>query len=86
MGGIFKPGPSGADCSYGRCDPDAGGKRRSSKEIASIIVGFGLLFIGITTMSSAVEPLQDSESFTNLFVTLGSNPLLGILAGTLVTA
>ena len=37
-------------------------------------------------MSSAVEPLQDSESFTNLFVTLGRNPLLGILAGTLVTA
>ncbi len=62
------------------------GKRRSSKEIASIIVGFGLLFIGITTMSLAVEPLQDSESFTNLFVTLGRNPLLGILAGTLVTA
>ena len=62
------------------------GKRRSSKEFASIIVGFGLLFIGITTMSSAVEPLQDSESFTNLFVTLGRNPLLGILAGTLVTA
>lgn len=62
------------------------GKRRSSKEIASIIVGFGLLFIGITTMSSAVEPLQNSESFTNLFVTLGKNPLLGILAGTLVTA
>ena len=34
------------------------GKRRSSKEIASIIVGFGLLFIGISSMSSAVEPLQ----------------------------
>ena len=62
------------------------GKRRSSKEIANIIVGFGLLFIGITTMSTAVEPLQDSEGFTNLFVTLGKNPLLGILAGTLVTA
>lgn len=62
------------------------GKRRSSKEIANIIVGFGLLFIGITTMSTAVEPLQDSEGFTSLFVTLGKNPLLGILAGTLVTA
>jgi len=62
------------------------GKRRSSKEIASIIVGFGLLFIGITTMSSAVSPLQESESFCNIFVTLGDNPLLGILAGTLVTA
>lgn len=62
------------------------GKRRSSKEIASIIVGFGLLFIGITTMSSAVEPLKDSEAFVSLFVTLGNSPLLGILAGTLVTA
>ena len=60
------------------------GKRRSSKEIASIIVGFGLL--GITTMSSAVSPLQESESFCNIFVTLGDNPLLGILAGTVVTA
>lgn len=62
------------------------GKRRSSKEIASIIVGFGLLFIGISTMSSAVAPLQESEGFRNIFVTLGNNPLLGILAGTLVTA
>lgn len=62
------------------------GKRRSSKEVASIIVGFGLLFIGISSMSSAVEPLKESESFVNLFVTLGRNPLLGILAGTLVTA
>ena len=57
------------------------GKRRSSKEIANIIVGFGLLFIGISTMSSAVAPLKESEEFTGLFVTLGQNPLLGILAG-----
>lgn len=62
------------------------GKRRSSKEIANIIVGFGLLFIGITTMSSAVAPLKESESFCNIFVTLGQRPILGILAGTLVTA
>lgn len=62
------------------------GKRRSSKEIASIIVGFGLLFVGITTMSTAVAPLQESESFRSIFVTLGSSPLLGILAGALVTA
>ena len=62
------------------------GKRRSSKEIASIIVGFGLLFIGISSMSSAVAPLQESEGFVNLFVTLGRNPILGILAGTFVTA
>lgn len=61
------------------------GKRKSSKEIANIIIGFGLLFIGITNMSAAVEPLKEVEAFTNLFVTLGKNPLLGILVGTVVT-
>lgn len=62
------------------------GKRRSTKDISSIIIGFGLLFVGITTMSSAVEPLKDVEEFCNLFVSLGHNPLLGIVAGAVVTA
>ena len=62
------------------------GKRRSTKDISSIIVGFGILFIGITTMSDAVEPLHQSEAFCNLFVTLGHSPFLGIVAGALVTA
>ena len=62
------------------------GKRRSSKEIANIIIGFGLLFIGITTMSDAVAPLKEVEAFTNLFVKLGGNPFLGILVGAGVTA
>ena len=62
------------------------GKRHSSKDVASIIVGFGILFVGISTMSTAVEPLQDSPQFANLFMTLGKNPLLGILAGAGVTA
>lgn len=62
------------------------GKRRSTKDISSIIVGFGLLFVGITTMSSAVAPLKDSEAFCSIFVKLGHNPILGIIAGAVVTA
>lgn len=62
------------------------GKRRSTKDVASIIVGFGLLFVGISTMSDSVAPLKDSEAFCNMFVTLGGNPLLGILVGAGVTA
>lgn len=62
------------------------GKRRSTKDISAIIIGFGLLFIGITTMSDAVKPLQEYEGFVNLFATLGKSPLLGILAGAVVTA
>ena len=62
------------------------GTRRSTKDVSSIIIGFGLLFVGITTMSSAVSPLQESEGFRNIFVTLGHNPFLGIIAGAVVTA
>ena len=62
------------------------GKRHSSKDAASIFVGFGLLFIGISTMSDAVKPLQQSEAFRSLFISLGTNPVLGIFAGALVTA
>ena len=62
------------------------GKRRSTKDISSIVIGFGLLFIGITTMSEAVEPLREFEGFVNMFVVLGQSPVLGILAGAVVTA
>ena len=62
------------------------GKRRATKDVASIVVGFGLLFIGIDNMSSAMSGLKDVPAFTNLFVKLGSNPLLGILVGAGVTA
>lgn len=62
------------------------GKRRSTKDISSIVIGFGLLFIGITTMSEAVEPLRQFEGFVNMFVVLGQSPVLGILAGAVVTA
>ena len=61
------------------------GTRRSAKDISSIIIGFGLLFVGITTMSDAVKPLQEVEAFTNMFVTMGGNPLLAILVGAVVT-
>ncbi len=60
--------------------------RKSSKYIANIAIGFGLLFVGISTMSSAVYPLRESQAFVDMFITLGTNPLLGILAGALVTA
>lgn len=62
------------------------GKRFKTKEIAKIVFGFGLLFVGISTMSTSVAPLKENEAFCNIFVTLGNNPLLGILAGAVVTA
>ena len=62
------------------------GKRMQTKELASVIIGFGILFIGINLMSSAVSPLKESEAFCNIFAVLGKNPILAILAGAFVTA
>ena len=62
------------------------GKRRATKDVASIVVGFGLLFIGIENMSTSMSGLKDVPAFTNLFVKLGTNPFLGVLVGTGVTA
>lgn len=60
-------------------------KRSSKKILGEILLGFGILFNGMFIMTDAVAPLADSPMFAALFSTL-SNPLLGILAGTVVTA
>lgn len=62
------------------------GKRRTTKDMASIIIGFGILFLGIDNMSNGMEKLGEIEGFRNLFVTLGTNPFLGILVGLVLTA
>ena len=53
--------------------------------VGQIVLGLGLLFIGMNTMSSAVEPLKDLPEFQSVF-TAFSNPLLGVAVGAAVTA
>ena len=53
--------------------------------VGQIVLGLGLLFIGMNTMSSAVEPLKDLPEFQSVF-TAFSNPLLGGAVGAAVTA
>lgn len=61
-------------------------KKQKKKDIAEIIIGFGLLFIGLNFMSGAIKPYSDAPIFSNAFAALGKNPFLGILVGTVVTA
>lgn len=61
------------------------GKSERRKDIGSILLGFAILMIGMDTMSSAMKPLKDIPAFTRLFLTF-SNPLIGMLAGTVLTA
>ena len=53
--------------------------------VGQIVLGLGLLFVGMNTMSSAVEPLKDLPEFQSVF-TAFSNPLLGVAVGAAVTA
>ncbi len=62
------------------------GQKEKTKTVGQIVVGFGFLFFGLEFMSETVKPLRDNPAFAEAFATLGSNPLLGVLAGTLVTA
>lgn len=60
-------------------------KRARLQHIGQILAGLGILFIGMDTMSAAMEPLRDLPAFLRLMSTL-SNPLLGILFGAAFTA
>lgn len=61
------------------------GKNEKKKDIGSILLGFSILMFGMETMSGAVEPLKDVPQFTSI-LTMFSNPILGVLAGAVLTA
>lgn len=61
------------------------GKSERKKSTGGILLGFSILMFGMNTMSTAVSPLKDIPEFASL-LTAFSNPVMGILAGTVLTA
>ncbi len=59
-------------------------KKEKINRFGEIIVGFGVLFLGISLMGDAVEPLKESVEVQHMFASL-SNPFLALLIGWLVT-
>ena len=59
-------------------------KDQVKHHIGNILLGFAVLMYGMSAMSGAVAPLKDSEAFISL-LTRFSNPLLGVLVGTVFT-
>ena len=55
-------------------------KKNNTKYFGQIIAGFGILFYGMSTMSEHLEPLAQSEFFSNI-ITSVSNPFIGIIFG-----
>ena len=60
-------------------------KKKQTKHIGQIILGFGLLFQGLHTMSGAMKPLKDVIWFQD-FIMNAKNPMLGILVGAVLCA
>ncbi|MDO5409164.1 MAG: Na/Pi cotransporter family protein [Lachnospiraceae bacterium] len=60
-------------------------KEEKKKDVGNILAGFAVLMFGMDTMSKAVAPLADVPEFTSI-LTMFSNPVMGILAGALLTA
>lgn len=54
--------------------------KKKYKEIAEIMIGFGILFIGMDFMSNHLKPLSKSQTFSDILKSL-NNPFLGILVG-----
>jgi phosphate:Na+ symporter len=60
-------------------------KKEKLKNAGMIFIGFAVLMFGMDTMSGAVKPLADVPEFTGI-LTAFSNPILGVLAGMILTA
>lgn len=61
-------------------------KKPKNKHIAEILIGFGILFTGMDFMKAAVKPLAEFKGFTDMLVSFGNQPILGILMGFAITA
>lgn len=60
-------------------------KSEKKKVVGSILIGFAILMTGMETMSAAVKPLATVPEFTNI-LTMFKNPILGMIAGAILTA
>ena len=60
-------------------------KKSKHKDAGAILMGFAVLMVGMDLMSGAVSGLKGDPNFTKI-LTMFSNPILGVLAGTVLTA
>lgn len=60
-------------------------KKEGAKNVGMICMGFGILFMGLLSMTDAVEPLAESEAFVNILSYFSDMPVLGIFTGLVLT-
>ncbi len=56
-------------------------KKDTQKNLAEILIGLGILFIGMEFLKDSLKPLRELQAFTDLMTNIGHNPILGVLVG-----
>jgi len=62
------------------------GKRKRTKDIGEIVLGFGMLFVGMKMMEKSMKPITELDEFKNLIITIGQHPIMGVFVGLGMTA
>jgi phosphate:Na+ symporter len=60
-------------------------KNKKWSYFGEIMLGFGLLFFGLSVMKHAFDPLKTSDEFRQLFMIVGDNHLVGVMIGAILT-
>jgi len=60
-------------------------KKDRTQQIGQVILGFGVLFLGMSVMKDTMVPLSDSHVFISMMKQFSTSPILGLLAGTIIT-
>ncbi|MGB3366359.1 MAG: Na/Pi cotransporter family protein, partial [Acidaminobacteraceae bacterium] len=60
-------------------------KKDSQKNLAEILIGLGILFLGMEFLKDSLKPLRELEAFSTMILTLSHNPILGVLVGFILT-
>lgn len=61
-------------------------KKKSIKYMGDAIMGFGLMFLGLSILNSGIPFMQESPLLRNFFLNYASNPIIAIILGIVVTA
>ena len=60
-------------------------KNSKSKTVGDICIGFGILFVGLMNMTGAVKGFSNNPAFMEMLASFSDKPVLGILAGLILT-
>lgn len=61
-------------------------KNKKVKNIGQAMMGFGMMFLGLKILNDGIPMLEQSQGLKNFFATYGTNPIIGVLLGAVVTA